>query len=159
MIKGLLHLKKTNFKKMCRIPIWVIMTRKDIMQNSVTFFRQIQSLNTPLCTQPNFVTKSWPYRQNSKLYFLFTFDRACFKIGVFRLKVGEKSDTILHNIHPGPFDPCNKVLFKNCTHKWCASTFSRLQSIKNKSYTILLTLYGPANQLETSCFHLSLYVQ
>ena len=34
----------------------------------------------------------------------FTLVRACFKMGVFKLQSWTKSDTILHNIHPGPFD-------------------------------------------------------
>ena len=41
---------------------------------------------------------------------------------------------------------CNKVLFENCTHKWCANTFSRLQSIwkqtiPNFTAQILLGIY------------------
>ena len=35
---------------------------------------------------------------------------AGFKIGVFRLQSWKKSDTILQNIHPGPFDPYRDLL-------------------------------------------------
>ena len=38
--------------------------------------------------------------------------------------------------------PKNKELFKNCTHKWCASMFSRLQSIWKQTVSNLLNLYG-----------------
>ena len=34
-------------------------------------------------------------------YLIFYFDKFCFKVDVFK----QKSDTILHNIHPGLLDP------------------------------------------------------
>ena len=53
------------------------------------------------------------YRQNSALH-ISTLVQACFKISVFRLRSWKKSDNILNNIHPGPFDPYVYV--------WCLCT-------------------------------------
>ena len=56
------------------------------------------SVHNPILLQNND-----SYRQNSAQH-IFSFDWACFKIGVFKVKQ-KKNYTILHNIHPGPFHP------------------------------------------------------
>ena len=51
-----------------------------------------------------FLPQNDSYRQKNALHFS-TFDQIGFLIGVFRSQRSKKSDTFLHNIHPGPFDP------------------------------------------------------
>ena len=56
------------------------------------------------------------------------------------------------------YDHWNKVHFNNCTHKWCASTFSRLQSIWKQTIPNFTDLVTTKKSAVKSGFHLSLYV-
>ena len=58
----------------------------------------------PSVHNPVLLPNNDSYRQNSALH-IFSFGWACFEIGVFRVRSRKKCDTILHYIHPGPFDP------------------------------------------------------
>ena len=52
---------------------------------------------------------------------------------------------------------CNKVLFENCTHKWWASTFRRLQSIWKQTVPNFTDPVWSKKPAGKSGFYLSLY--
>ena len=106
-------LTEKNIFQFCNIIYMVKRIRMDIMQNSVTFFLQLRSLNTcahvldleQFKVSGRLVFFAHSLQTKNAIHFFPLLIGSVFNWCIWALNWKKKSDTILHNIHPCPFDP------------------------------------------------------